>query len=59
MSYECDCGWTSGEDSDGPSMPKYGFGQEDGKRVQVAHCPDCMSILGTRENNLRAIGDRR
>lgn len=57
MSYECeDCGWTSGEESDGDTMPEYGFGtDDDGDRVQVAHCPECMTILDTRKNNLRGI----
>jgi len=54
MSYECDCGWTSGE-SDGDSMPMYNFAQQNETRVQVAHCPECMDILDERENNAPGI----
>lgn len=51
MSYECPrCEWTSGEDSDGDTMPFYQVA--DG--TQVAHCPECMKILDTRENNTAA-----
>ncbi len=47
MSYDCaDCEWTSGEASDGDAMPVYQVA--DG--TQVAHCPDCMKVLDTREN---------
>lgn len=60
MSYDCDgCAWTSGPDSDGPSMPRYNFTETDGQRVQVAHCPECMTILGTRENDARPLGGRK
>lgn len=56
MSYDCDeCDWSSGPDSAGDSMPRYQFTGSEGQRLQVAHCPECMAILGTRENNTRPL----
>ena len=57
MSYDCPmCDWTSGEESDGQTMPDYRFKtDDDGDRVQVAHCPECDDVLDSRKNNLRGI----
>jgi len=50
------CDWTSGEESDGQTMPDYRFKtDDDGDRVQVAHCPECDDVLDRRKNNLRGI----
>lgn len=56
MGYECDCGWTSGPDSDGKTMPQYNFVRVDGTQKQIAHCPECAAILSERENNTHPIG---
>lgn len=54
MGYDCDeCFWKSGTDNPDQSMPRYEFGTNDnGDRVQVAHCPNCQKILDIRKNTI-------